>query len=93
MCKCTTSMLFWIYGCTCPILKKDKNKNKNKEKETCDVCFLKKNKNKWYSDDFFICNECASCVMCNTLDMKIKCELDVHEITNLCKKCHDNEFN
>lgn len=91
MCKCNTSAFYWIYGCTCPtILPK---RIKMKEKETCDVCFLKKGKNKWCSSEFFICTDCASCDSCKTLDMKIKCELDNNEITNQCKKCYDNEFN
>jgi hypothetical protein len=90
MCKCNTSFLYWINGCTCHIIPKIKIKV---EKSTCDVCFLSKTKNKWYSDDFFICTDCAKCIMCNTLDMKIKCELDVNEITNICRKCAVNEFN
>ena len=56
-------------------------------KETCDLCFLKRPINKWYSDDFFICNKCASCEHCNTLDDKIKRELDINEITQICKSC------
>jgi len=60
------------------------------KKETCDLCFLKCPINKWYSDDFFICNKCASCEHCNTLDDKIKCELDINEITQCCKRCNED---
>jgi hypothetical protein len=58
-------------------------------KETCDLCFLKCPINKWYSDDFFICNKCASCEHCNVLDDKIKRELDINEITQCCKRCNE----
>ena len=58
------------------------------KKETCDLCFLKRPINKWYSDDFFICTKCASCEHCNKLDDKIKCELDINEITQICKSCN-----
>ena len=56
-------------------------------KETCDLCFLKRPINKWYSDDFFICNKCAACEHCNILDDKIKRELDINEITQICRSC------
>jgi hypothetical protein len=57
------------------------------KKETCDLCYLKRPINKWFSDEFFICNKCASCEHCNKLDDKIKCELDINEITQICESC------
>lgn len=57
------------------------------KKETCDLCYLKCPVNKWFSDEFFICNKCASCEHCNKLDDKIKCELDINEITQICESC------
>jgi hypothetical protein len=66
---------------------KTQSQSKPIKKETCDLCFLKRPINKWYSDDFFICNKCASCEHCNTLDDKIKRELDINEITQICKSC------
>lgn len=57
------------------------------QKETCDLCFLKKPINKWYSENFFICNKCASCEHCNKFDDKIKRELDINEITQICGSC------
>ncbi len=70
------------------------NANKTQEhnpkivkKETCDLCHSKRPINKWYSDEFFICNKCASCEHCNKLDDKIKRELDINEITQICQAC------
>jgi hypothetical protein len=57
------------------------------KRETCDLCYTKRPINKWYSDEFFICNQCAACEFCNKIDDKIKCELDVNEITQICKSC------
>ena len=57
------------------------------KKQTCDLCYLKCPVNKWFSDEFFICNKCASCEHCNKLDDKIKCELDINEITQICESC------
>ena len=57
------------------------------QKETCDLCYSKRPINKWYSDEFFICNKCASCEHCNKLDDKIKRELDINEITQICGSC------
>ena len=57
------------------------------QRETCDLCHSKRPINKWYSDEFFICNKCASCEHCNKLDDKIKRELDINEITQICENC------
>jgi hypothetical protein len=57
------------------------------KKETCDLCYTKRPINKWYSEEFFICNKCASCEHCNKLDDKIKRELDINEITQICENC------
>ena len=57
------------------------------KKETCDLCHSKRPINKWYSDEFFICNKCASCEHCNKFDDKIKRELDINEITQICGSC------
>ena len=63
--------------------------HKTVKTETCDLCYLKRPVNKWFSDEFFICNKCASCAHCNKLDDKIKCELDINEITQICKSCSE----
>uniref|UniRef100_A0A6C0JLF8 Uncharacterized protein n=1 Tax=viral metagenome TaxID=1070528 RepID=A0A6C0JLF8_9ZZZZ len=63
------------------------NKANKIKKETCDLCHSKRPINKWYSDEFFICNKCASCEHCNKLDDKIKRELDINEITQICQAC------
>jgi hypothetical protein len=63
------------------------NTNKPVQKETCDLCHSKRPINKWYSDEFFICNKCASCEHCHKLDDKIKRELDINEITQICESC------
>ena len=68
-------------------LNANKGQDHKIKKETCDLCYSKRPINKWYSEEFFICNKCASCEHCNKLDDKIKRELDINEITQICENC------
>lgn len=70
-----------------PTIQKSSIKKIKTTRETCDLCYTKRPINKWYSDEFFICNQCAACEFCNKIDDKIKCELDINEITQICKSC------
>jgi hypothetical protein len=92
MCDTCNPGYLWKWNKKCNACTKIKNTEKIKHKEKinkarCDVCYEMKPLNKWYDDEFFICNKCIACEYCNKIDDKIQKELDINEITNCCANC------
>ena len=87
MCDSCKPGYMWAWNKKCETCAPPQKK-KLIDKALCDICYQMKPKNKWYDEEFFMCNKCVACEHCNTIDDKIKQELDMNEISTCCAKCN-----